>query len=145
MLSSTRTCCRGCERSQRDGRQLLRGSSLRRSLCAEGILHDWDDASCELGLRNCHASAETGARLVVIENVIGTPSSTVEGAILDMNMLAISSGQERDLADFDALFAASGIRSRKALRSAVSPPPCARLITVVYRHDHLSAPHDITH
>lgn len=76
----------------------------------KAILHDWDDASCELILRNCHASAEPGARVVVVENVIGTPSSTVEGAILDMNMLAISSGQERDLAEFDALFAASGWR-----------------------------------
>ncbi|MFB7294205.1 hypothetical protein, partial [Actinacidiphila glaucinigra] len=38
------------------------------------------------------------------------------------------------------------IRSRNALRAAVSPPPCAYLMTVVYRDDHyLSAPHDITH
>jgi O-methyltransferase domain/Dimerisation domain len=85
------------------------------------ILHDWDDDSCVRILRNCRDAAWPGARMIVIENVIRDPGRDRFAALLDMNMLAVSTGQERDLAAYDELFAASGWR-----RTAVHALPGAR-------------------
>ncbi|MDX3235107.1 methyltransferase [Streptomyces sp. ME03-5709C] len=80
------------------------------------VLHDWDDADCVRILRNCRASARPGARAVVVENVIGEIGAPGFEPLADMHMLAMLPGQERDLPEFDALFAASGWR-----RTAVTP------------------------
>ncbi|MFF7234676.1 methyltransferase [Streptomyces sioyaensis] len=74
------------------------------------ILHDWDDAQCVTILRNCRASAKPGARAVIIESVVGGVGEPSFAALLDMNMLAVMHGQERDLSAFDALYVASGWR-----------------------------------
>ncbi|HEY6493266.1 MAG TPA: methyltransferase [Trebonia sp.] len=87
----------------------------------KAVLHDWDDDSCLRILRNCGAAARPGARLIVIENVIGDLARDRFATLLDMNMLAATSGQERELPEYDRLFAASGWR-----RTAVSPLPGAR-------------------
>jgi SAM-dependent methyltransferase len=87
----------------------------------KAVLHDWDDDSCVRILRNCRAAARPGARLIVIENVIRDLARDRFATLLDMNMLAVTTGQERDLAAYDALFAASGWR-----RTAVYALPGAR-------------------
>jgi hypothetical protein len=74
------------------------------------ILHDWDDDACVAILRNCRVSARPGARAVVVESVIGPIGEPSFAALLDINMLASTSGQERDYAEFDALYAAAGWR-----------------------------------
>ncbi len=87
----------------------------------KAVLHDWDDDSCARILRNCREAARPGGRLIVIENVIRDPGRDRFATLLDMNMLAVTAGQERDLAAYDALFAASGWR-----RTAVRALPGAR-------------------
>jgi hypothetical protein len=80
------------------------------------ILHDWDDQQCVRILSNCRAALEPGGRVAVIETLIepgGTPSST---PLMDMNMLTMTGGREREIAEVDALFAAAGLR-----RTAVTP------------------------
>ena len=74
----------------------------------KAVLHDWDDDSCVRILRNCRAAARPGARMIVIENVIRDLARDRFATLLDMNMLAVTTGQERDLTGYDALFAASG-------------------------------------
>jgi hypothetical protein len=59
--------------------------------------------------------------MVVIENVIRDPFGDRFTTLLDMNMLAVTDGEERDLAEYDALFAAAGWQ-----RTAVHPLPGAR-------------------
>ncbi|MFI7615092.1 methyltransferase [Nonomuraea terrae] len=74
------------------------------------ILHDWNDEDCVTILRNCRVSARPGARALVVENVIGPLGTPGFEPLADMHMLAMLPGQERDLAEFDALYAASGWR-----------------------------------
>jgi hypothetical protein len=76
----------------------------------KAVLHDWSDEQCVQILRNCRASARPGARAMVVENVIGEIGAPGPEPLSDMHMLAVSPGQERDLPEFDALFAASGWR-----------------------------------
>ncbi|GAA3945776.1 methyltransferase [Actinoplanes auranticolor] len=80
------------------------------------ILHDWSDDDCLQILRNCRRSAQAGARALVVEGLISGGAQPGTVALLDMNMLAMHDGRERELAEFDDLFAASGWR-----RTGVSP------------------------
>jgi len=84
------------------------------------ILSDWDDESCRTILRNCPSSARPGARAVVMETVVGEIGKPDFGALLDIHMLCVTEGQERDLNEFDALFAASGWR-RVAIHQTRTP------------------------
>lgn len=74
------------------------------------ILHDWDDDQCTTILRNCRASAAEGARALVVELVVGEMGEPGIATVSDMGMLALTNGMERDLEEYDALFAASGWR-----------------------------------
>jgi hypothetical protein len=83
------------------------------------ILHDWNDESCLSILGNCRASARPGARAVVVDWMIEAIGRPDFAAVLDLNMLVTTEGMERDVEEFDALFAATGWRriSTKETRS----------------------------
>lgn len=77
------------------------------------ILHDWDDDRATAILRNCRSAAPDGGRAVIVEAVIGEIGQPDPAVLSDMTMLSATAGLERDLAEFDAIFAASGWRRVK--------------------------------
>jgi hypothetical protein len=77
------------------------------------ILHDWDDDQCTAILRNCRSAVNEGGRALIVEMVIGELGRPDFAALGDMAMLTMTNGMERDQAEFDALFAASGWRRSK--------------------------------
>jgi O-methyltransferase domain len=85
------------------------------------VLHDWDDETCIQILRRCRAAMAPGARVVVIEMVLGTIGQEPEIVpSQDLNMLAVLTGRERTLAEFDELLTAAGLR-RAAVHVDESP------------------------
>ena len=74
------------------------------------VLHDWDDDRATAILRNCRSAAPDGGRALVVETVIGEIGQPDFAVLSDMGMLSVTGGIERDLEEFDALFAASGWR-----------------------------------
>jgi hypothetical protein len=74
------------------------------------ILHDWDDDQAFAILRNCRSAAPVGGRVLVVETVVGEIGGPDFTFLADMSMLCLTGGLERDLDEFDALFAASGWR-----------------------------------
>jgi hypothetical protein len=74
------------------------------------VLHDWNDDDCVRILRNCRASARLGARAIVVDNIIKDIGGPAFGPLSDLLMLVTLPGRERELDEFDALFAASGWR-----------------------------------
>jgi hypothetical protein len=72
------------------------------------VLHDWDDDQATAILRNCRSAAPDGGRVLVVETVIGEIGQPDFAALSDMAMLCLTGGIERDLEEFDRLFAASG-------------------------------------
>lgn len=80
------------------------------------ILHDWRDEDCVRILRNCRAGGGPGARMLIVEALIGASEGVPDDprpdlvALMDMNMLAATEGKQRTLAEFDELFAATGWR-----------------------------------
>ncbi|MFF4592668.1 methyltransferase [Amycolatopsis sp. NPDC001319] len=77
------------------------------------ILHDWSDESCLTILRDCRAAVTEGWRLLVVEMVIGELGKPDFATRVDMDMLTATEGMERDLDEYDALFAESGWRRVK--------------------------------
>ncbi|MFE5502816.1 methyltransferase [Amycolatopsis japonica] len=79
------------------------------------VLHDWDDESCRLILSNIREAMPPGGRLFVVEMLIGDSGASPDAALMDMAMLFATTGQERELGQFDALFSAAGLRRTQAV------------------------------
>jgi hypothetical protein len=77
------------------------------------ILHDWDDASCVRILRNCRAQLAKGGRITVIDLLVGDVGQPGLAPLMDMNMLGMTGGRERQITEFDALFTAAGLHRVK--------------------------------
>jgi DNA-binding Lrp family transcriptional regulator len=72
------------------------------------ILHDWDDERAAAILQTIRAAAPSGARLVLIEAVI-QPGNDPDGSKwLDLLMLALFGGRERDEAQWRELLDGAG-------------------------------------
>ncbi len=72
------------------------------------ILHDWDDEHAAAILRTIRSAAPADARLLAIEAVV-PPGNDPQGAKwLDLLMLVISAGRERDEAQWRALLGGAG-------------------------------------
>jgi hypothetical protein len=72
------------------------------------ILHDWDDKRAAAILRTIHAAAPRDARLLVVESVV-QPGNEPDGAKwLDLLMLALFAGRERNEKQWRALLDAGG-------------------------------------
>jgi len=83
------------------------------------ILHDWDDSSSITILKNIKAVAKPGARLVVVEHVLGVSGAGMERAkaMMDINMMAscVGGAKERAVPEYEALFVAAGITAPATL------------------------------
>lgn len=74
------------------------------------IIHDWNDDQCETILRHCREAMAPDGRVLVIEHVITAGNKPDFGKMMDINMLALTGGQERTREQFKALFARAGLR-----------------------------------
>ncbi len=81
----------------------------------KAVLHNWDDDSCVEILTNCRRALNPGGRVVVVEMPLGPIGEPGFAPLLDLNMLAVVPGRERDLAHYDALFAAAGLKRAKVV------------------------------
>ena len=72
------------------------------------ILHDWDDESAAAILRTIRAGAPPHARLVLFEAVVPEGNEPGGGKWLDLLMLALFAGRERNEAQWRELLEANG-------------------------------------
>jgi len=75
-----------------------------------GVVHDWDDDRAGTILRNCRQAMPASGRLLLLESVVPEDDSLHFGKILDLNMLAMSSGRERTRAEFCKLLTDAGFK-----------------------------------
>lgn len=85
------------------------------------ILHDWDDESCLTILRRCREAMRPGARIAVVEQLVGEITDPGPAALMDLNMLAVTTGRERSLSEYDALLTAAGLRRISVVGANQSP------------------------
>ena len=72
------------------------------------ILHDWDDASATRILETIRAHAPADARLLVLESVLSDGNESDGAKWLDLLVLALFAGRERDEGQWRALLHAGG-------------------------------------
>jgi O-methyltransferase domain len=72
------------------------------------IIHDYDDEQALAVLRTIGAAAAPGSRLVLLEAVVPAGNEPGGAKWLDLLMLALSGGRERDEAQWRALLTAGG-------------------------------------
>jgi precorrin-6B methylase 2 len=113
------------------------GGDFTKSVPAEGdmyllryVLHNWDDDTCIQILRRCREAMAPGARVVILEMLLGSIGREPEIVpSQDMGMLAMLEGRERTVAEFDALMAAADLR-RVAVHSSDSPTSIIEAVAV---------------
>jgi hypothetical protein len=72
------------------------------------ILHDWDDEHAAMILRTIRAAAPADARLLVLDAVVPAGNDPDGTKWLDLLMLVLFAGRERDEAQWHALLASGG-------------------------------------
>ena len=73
-----------------------------------GVLHDWDDEHALAILRTMRAAAHDDTRLLLLEEVVGPGEESAGAKWLDLLMLVLADGRERDEEQWRALLGASG-------------------------------------
>lgn len=81
------------------------------------VLHDWDDDRCVNILRNCRTALGDQARLLAIDAVVPPDNDRHPAKVLDILMMAATSGRERSEAEFANLFERAGLQISRILPS----------------------------
>ena len=72
-----------------------------------GVIHDWDDSRAITILRNCRRAMAEKGRVLLVDMVVPDTDAVSFSKLLDLNMLAMTGGQERTKAEFRALLDAA--------------------------------------
>jgi hypothetical protein len=90
--------------------QVPRGGDL---YILKHILHDWRDAEAAAILRNCRLAMGSGAKLLLIERLIGEPNQQLEAKLADLHMLVNAGGRERTSDEFQLLLSEAGFELQR--------------------------------
>ncbi len=74
----------------------------------KSVLHDWNTDDARAVLLACRAAMPAGAKLLVVEHVVGPPNQRPASKFTDLNMMVMLGALERTEDEFAALFAAAG-------------------------------------
>jgi hypothetical protein len=72
------------------------------------ILHDWDDDTCGRILQSIRAAAQPGARLLIIEGVVPPGDEPHLIKLIDLTMLGLLPGREREADEYRDLLTTNG-------------------------------------
>ena len=89
-----------------------------------GILHDWDDDAALSILRTIRAAAPDHARLILNESVIPEGNEPDGAKWLDLLMLVLAAGRERNEAEWRALLAQGGFRAEQVESGLIRAVVC---------------------
>lgn len=82
------------------------------------ILHDWLDDDAVHILRTVHDTLEPGARVIIVDAVVGSPGDDPQTKFLDLMMLVSAGGRERTGPEWEELLAAADLRLVGATRAS---------------------------
>jgi hypothetical protein len=82
------------------------------------VIHDWPDAEAAAILSAIRRAASPGARVLIIENVLGDAQSDPRGHTLDVIMLAVTGGRERTGNQLEMLLEDTGFADTAVIDTA---------------------------
>ncbi|MGW7418451.1 methyltransferase, partial [Streptomyces sp. NPDC054863] len=74
------------------------------------VLHDWNDEQAARILGRIHEAAAPGARLFLVETVLGEGTPPEIATLLDLTMMGMLDGRERTREDWRSLLDGAGYR-----------------------------------
>jgi O-methyltransferase len=89
-----------------------------------GILHDWDDEAALSILRTIRAAAPHHARLILNESVVPAGNDPDGAKWLDLLMLVLAAGRERDESQWRTLLAEGGFRAEQVESGLIRAVAC---------------------
>ena len=86
------------------------------------VIHDWSEEQCLTLLANCHHAMPRTSQLLIVEQVLPEGNTFHPGKMLDMTMLALTTGQERTESEYRALLEKANFKLTRVIptNSAVS-------------------------
>jgi orsellinic acid C2-O-methyltransferase len=88
----------------------------------KSIIHDWDDEHALKILNNCRSAAAPSGRVLLIERIAPerAAQATEDYTVIrgDILMLTANGGQERTLAEYEALFSKAGLKLDRVVATA---------------------------
>jgi hypothetical protein len=69
------------------------------------VVHDWEDPEAVAILQACRRAAAPGAKVLLVERMMGATRSSSDAAFADLNMLVNAGGRERTHQQFSDLLA----------------------------------------
>jgi C-methyltransferase len=82
------------------------------------VLHDWPDAEAVEILGAVRKAARSGARVLIIENILRGHPLDPRGQTLDVIMLAVTGGRERTADELADLLEAAGLQLERVIETA---------------------------
>lgn len=82
------------------------------------VIHDWADAEAAAILSAVRRAASPGARVLIIENVLGDDRPDPRGHTLDVVMLLVTGGRERTGGELNSLLRTAGFESPRVIDTA---------------------------
>jgi ubiquinone/menaquinone biosynthesis C-methylase UbiE len=79
------------------------------------VIHDWDDQNSIKILKNCAAALPRGGRVLLIESLLAPPNEPFPFLALDLVMLVVEEGKERDRDNFRKLYEEAGLEFEKII------------------------------
>jgi len=74
----------------------------------KSVLHDWDDAKCQIILSAARRAAKPTSRLVLVEMLVSDSPMATPINLMDLNMLVLLGGRERTADEFAKLLGGAG-------------------------------------
>ncbi len=79
------------------------------------ILHDWDDEKCQAILECCRRAMKRAGKLLVIGHVLPAGNQPSPAALLDLEMLVMGGGRERNEQEYGQLLGATGFKVTRVM------------------------------
>jgi hypothetical protein len=83
------------------------------------VIHDWNDEESIKILKNIHKAMPTGSKLLIIDSVIPDDAQNKPhaGKLLDINIMAMTTGKERTLSEFKNLLEKAGLTFKRLIQT----------------------------
>lgn len=76
----------------------------------KNVIHDWDDDRSATILRNCQRALARNGRVLVVETLMSPDGNRFFASLMDLHMLVILDGREREEAEYRGLFDRAGLK-----------------------------------
>jgi SAM-dependent methyltransferase len=83
----------------------------------KSVIHDWNDKQSEQILENCRKALKEEGKLLLVERIMPARAKQDPALVmLDLRMLTVTGGRERNESEFRALFEAAGLTVTQIIR-----------------------------